>query len=165
MDIYKPGFVYSIEHLDKDGAIKSVELVENIIPTVGLDYLLGAAFKGTSQFTAWYLGLFGAAHTPIAGDTMTTLLSDCAEIVSYTGTTRQDITFPAVSVGALVTTATPNVFAFASGATVRGAFITSNPTWSNTSGLLVSEILFLSPKVLAAGESLRVPLGFSLVSV
>lgn len=165
MEIYKAGFIYTPAHLDRDGNVLSVEEAPNIIPTVGLNYLLGAAFTGVSPFTTWYLGLFDNEWTPVAADTMTTLVGNAGENVAYTGTTRQTIVFPAVSAGALSTLADPNVFEFTSSETIRGAFISSGPTWNNTTGLLISAVIFPSPKVISSGESLRVPVGFGLVSV
>ena len=160
----KIGFIYTLEHIGADGNLISREEVENIIPTVGLDYIIGSAFKGASQFSAYYLGLYGANYVPVASDTMTTLTAACSELQSYTGTTRAAIAFPAVTSGTIVTSAAPNEFAFAAAETIRGAFISSSPTWGGVAGLLVSAVLFPSPKVMAAGDILRVPVGFSLTS-
>lgn len=160
----KVGFIYTLEHINTKGELISKESVRNIIPTVGQDYIIGAAFLGTSQFTAFYLGLYGNSYTPVAGDTMTTLIASCGEISTYDGTARQGITFPAVDDGSITTTASPNEFTFPAGETVRGAFISTTPTNGGTGGLLASAVLFPSPKVMAAGEILRVPAGFGLIS-
>jgi hypothetical protein len=160
----KIGFIYTLEHIDADGQLISKEEIKNIIPLVGLDYIIGSAFNGVTQFAAYYLGLFGTNYAPVAGDTMTTLIAACGELTSYDGTSRPAITFPAVSNGTIVTTAAPNEFAFAGAETIRGAFITSSPTHGGVAGLLVSAVLFPSPKVMAAGDILRVPVGFSLTS-
>ena len=164
MEEYKPGFTYTVEHIGADGVVKSVEEIHNLIPTEGLDYLLNVAFKGGSAFSSWYLGLYDNARTPVAGDTMTTLIADCGENQDYTGSGRQAITFPAVSSGSLSTVADPNVFDFTTAETIRGAFMTTSVTWGGTTGLLVSAVQFSSPKVVAAGESLRVPVAFALIS-
>ena len=161
----KIGFIYTLEHLDKTGQLISSETIENIIPIVGLDYMLGAAFKGTSQFTAFYLGLFGTNYAPLTADTMTTFIAACGELSSYGEAARAAITFPGISSSAITTSASPNEFDFAAGETIRGAFISSSPTLDGTAGLLVSAVLFPSPKVLSAGDTLRVPVGFSLASV
>jgi hypothetical protein len=96
---------------------------------------------------------------------MTTLAAGAGENKDYTGTARQAIVFPAVAAGALSTLADPNIFAFTSSETIRGAFITTSSAWDSTTGLLGSAVLFASPKIVAAGESLKVPVGFGLVSV
>ena len=161
MDNHRIGFTYHVEHLGRDGSVLAVERVHNIIPTVGLNYFLSTALAGGSAFTSWYLGLFEAQRTPLAGDTMTSLLADCDEVISYTQTTgRQAVTFGSVSGGSIDTTASPNVFVFPTGATVRGAFITTTPGLGGTTGLLLSAGLFNVTKTLDAGESLRVPAGF-----
>lgn len=161
----KIGFVYTLEHIGADGKVLSSELIDNIIPIVGLDYMIGSAFKGTSQFTAFYLGVFGTNYAPAATDTMTTLIASCGELSSYGKAARDTITFPAISSSTITTVASPNEFTFAAGETIRGAFISSSPTLNGTAGLLVSAVLFPSPKVLSAGDTLRVPVGFSLASV
>ena len=61
-ELARPGFIYTVEHLDRDGRTISVEQVHNIIPTVGCNYILGTSLLGVSAFAAWYLGLFGAAR-------------------------------------------------------------------------------------------------------
>lgn len=166
MEIYKPGFVYTVEHVGVDGKIKSVEKVHNLMPTVALDYILNASFKGGSQYSTFYLSVFTANYTPLAADTMTSFIASCSEDTSYTtsGTNRLTLTLPAVVGSAITTSASPNEFAYTGAATIRGGFITTGLTRGATAGLLVSAVLFSSAKVLAAGESLRVPIGFALVS-
>lgn len=165
MELYKPGFIYGIEHIGADGKVLSAEEAHNIIPTVGLNHILGVLFKGDSQFTTWYLGLYDNNYTPLAADTLSTFIGAAGENSAYTGTARQAITFPSVAGGVLSTSDDPNVFDFTSGQTIRGAFIASSPTWDATAGMLISAVLFPSPKTIASGESLRVPVGFSLTSV
>ena len=126
--------------------------------------MLGILLKGDTQYTSWYLGLFDNNYTPLAEDTMGTLIGACGENVDYTGTARKTITFPSVSDGAVTTVADPNVFEFTSSETIRGAFITTASAWSSTTGLLLSAVLFASPKSLSSGESLKVPVGFALTS-
>lgn len=160
----KQGFIYTIEHVGVDGVVKSVEHVNNLMPTVALDYMLNAALKAGTQYSSWYIGLFTATHTPIAGDTMTTLLADCVEATQY-GAARLAATFSAVSSGSVTTSASPTEFTFTSAATIRGGFITSGSVINNTSGVLLSLVQFASPKVMAAGEKLRVPVGIALADV
>lgn len=166
MEIYKSGFIYTVEHIAVDGSIKSVETVHNLMPNDAVDYLLNAAFMGSSAYSTWYLSLFDNARTPLATDTMTTFMADCGEDTVYTvtGGARPTISFPPVASGVLTTTASPNEFEFVSAATIRGAFVTTGVTRGGTTGLLCSAVLFPTAKVIAAGESLRVPVGFALIS-
>ena len=164
MEIQKVGFVYTVERLGPDGEVLSVQRIHNIMPTVALNYMLAAAAQGGAQYATWYLGLFGNNYQPIATDTMVTFMAECGEIKSYDGTARQTITLPAVANATLTTLADPNVFEFAAGVTVRGAFISSTPAWDGTTGIILSVGLFPSPEVINAnGGALRVPLGFQLV--
>jgi len=164
MEIQKIGFVYTIERLGPDGDVLSVQQVHNIMPTVELNYMLAAAFTGGSQYATWYLGLYGNNYQPIATDTMVEMIAACGEVKSYTGTARQAITFPAVANATLTTLADPNIFEFAAGVTVRGAFISSSPTWDGTTGVFCSGVLFPSPEIINSnGGALRVPVGFALV--
>ena len=164
MKVNKAGFIYTIEHLDKDGKIKSVERVKNLMPTIALGYMLKAALLGDTQYTSWYLGLFNNDYTPVASDTLASLLASCGENIDYTGTERQNITFPSVTGSSVSTIANPNVFEFTTTETIRGAFIATGQAWGGTTGLLLSTVKFPSPKYISAGESLRVPVGFSMVS-
>lgn len=163
-EILKAGWVYQVEHIARDGSLISVETVKNLVPTASLNYLLNAAYKSGSQYTTLYLGLYDNNRTPLAADTMTELAADYGENVAYTGTERLTITLPTVANGATNTIASPNEFDFTSSQSVRGAFITTSPTWSGSTGLLVSAVLFSSPKTIESGETLRVPCGFAVVS-
>lgn len=167
MEIYKPGFVFTPERVGVDGLVTPYASVHNIIPTVGLNYLLEVAFRSGSAYASWYLSLFNANRTPLVGDTMASFLSDCDENTAYTttGNARSLITFPAASGGEFSTVSSPAVFDFTTSSTVRGAFITTGGTRGGTTGLLISAVLFDFAKTIGAGESLRVPLGFSFYTV
>ena len=161
----KIGFVYTIEHIGVDGKVKSVEEVRNLIPTEGLNYILSASLKAASQFPNWYVGLYTANRTPVAGDSMTTFIADCVESAEYGETSRPIAVFPDVASGALTTSADPTIFTFATGATITGGFLTSGVTINSNAGLLISAVKFSSPKVIAAGELLRVPVGIALATI
>lgn len=160
----KLGFEYTIEHVGVDGQIKSIETIGNIIPTEGLNYILGASISGSSQLSTWYLGLYTANRTPLAGDTMTTFLADCDETANYGSTSRLEAVFAAVDAGSVTSIADPTIFTFDVDTTVQGGFLTSGVTINNTSGLLISAVKFSSPKVISAGELLRVPAGIAMAS-
>src|SRR6056297_1002619 len=112
----KIGFIYTIEHVGVDGKVKSTEQVHNIIPTVGVNYILSSAIAAGSQFASWYIGLYTANRTPLATDTMTTLLADCAETALYESATRPEATFSEVTNGAVTTIASPTIFTFTASA-------------------------------------------------
>jgi hypothetical protein len=159
------GFVYYLEHLGVDGEIKSRERIENVIPSVGRDYILGASFLSGSQYATFYIGLFSTDYTPLAGDTLVSLLAAVTEVTEYVSATRMALVPDALAGGVFSNTATPAVFVANGTVTVAGGFLTSNSVKSNNTGLLLSAELFTSPKSMIAGESLRVTGGISLVIV
>jgi hypothetical protein len=165
-ELYKAGFVYTFAHLAVDGSVKEEFKIHNLMPNESVNYLLNAAFKGGAQYSTWYVGLFGANRVIQPTDTMILLLADCVEDVIYTttGNARLTATLSTVVDGALSNVASPNTFAFPAASTVRGAFVTTGVTRGANTGLLASAVLLPSPRVLALGESLKVYVGFELIS-
>lgn len=165
MDIYKVGFRYTLEHIATDGSIISTEVVDNLIPDEGRDYMLAAAMLAGSQFPTWYLGLYTEERIPVVGDDMASLLGDAVESVTYDGSVRLPLVTDALNDGLFSNASTPAEFDYlVSAETVRGGFITSSPTRGTTTGLLLSAVLFPSPKILEAGATLRVTAGLQLVN-
>ena len=164
---YLVGFTYAVEVLGPDGNVQSIERVKNLMPAASIAYQMAAAWTGGTQYTSWYLSLFENNYTPVSSDTMTTLLASAAENTTYTTTGGARLTFAPAEIlnGTWSTAAAPSVFEFTVAATIRGAFITSNVTRGNTSGLLVSAVKFATAKSIEAGGALRVPAGIALVAV
>jgi hypothetical protein len=162
----KVGFVYTPTQIGADGQIISQQEVGNLMPAEMIAYMLNACFKGGSQNTTFYISLFENNYTPQASDTMTTFIAACGENTTYTtsGTNRLTLTLPSPVAGSITTSSAPNEFDFTGAATIRGAFITTGLTRGGTTGLLVSAALFASPFTLANLGTLRVPVGFALVS-
>ena len=154
------GFVYAAEHLGRDGRVLSAERVHNLMPTEAVNYMLAAALTGGEAIDTWHLGLFGASRIPLASDTAESFLAEAGEITGYDGDARPLLALSPVSGGTTGTLGNPNVFDFAVETVVQGAFITSSPTFGDDTGLLLSAALFNAPKIIGAGESLRVPAGF-----
>ena len=161
------GFVYVYECFDRDRKLKWATREENVIPDVGRDYILNAALNGGTQFSAWYIGLYEADRTPLVGDTMTTLLADCQEIVTYTsaGSLRLALTPDALSGGVWSNLGGKAEFTFTAGKTVRGGFVTAAAAQGGTTGPLLSAVKNTSPKVVESGEILRVTAGLSLTTI
>lgn len=158
------GLIYRVEHLGRDGRVLSVETVRNIMPDEALDYVLDSALRGGTAYSAWFLGLFGADRTPVATDTAESFLLDAGEVDTYAGDGRQRLPFADAGPGAMSTMSAPNVFDFADETTVRGAFVAPASAFGATAGPLLSAALFNAPKIIGAGESLRVPVGIFLTS-
>ena len=165
-DLYKVGFVYTPTLVEQDGKVIMQEEVHNLMPADMITYILNAALRSGAQYGTYYLSLFENNYTPLANDTMTSFIAACGENTTYTttGTNRLTLTLPAPVAGSITTSASPNSFDFTGAATIRGAFISTGQTRGSTTGLLVSAALFPSPFTLANLGSLRVPVGFALVS-
>ncbi|MGE4338838.1 MAG: hypothetical protein AB7E55_23095 [Pigmentiphaga sp.] len=160
------GFKYTFECFDAQGRLKWEFTEHNLIPDEGRDYILNAALLAGSQFSSWYIGLYEGAHTPAVDDDMAGFPATATEITTaYSEATRGLIVPDALAAGVYVNSAAPNTFTFTAAKTVRGGFISSGSVKGGTTGVLLSAVLASSPKVVAAGESLRVTAGLSLVTV
>lgn len=125
----------------------------------GRDYIENAAFLGGTQISSWYIGAFAAAYTPVDGETLTTLLANGTEVTAYTGGTRPLLAPDALAAGVWSNAGAGLTLAFPTGGTVNGTFITSNPVQGSTTGVLLAATKNATPKVMAAGETLKVTAG------
>lgn len=157
-------FSYLIEVV-KDGVVVDSEIVDNIVPTEGLNHVLSAVFKGEPQITSWYLGVFKGNYTPVPGDTAATFPGAANESADYSGLNRLAFTPGAVAGGAVSNSAAVAEFAFTAPATIYGGFMTSAQARGATSGTLMSVVKFASAKAMDAGALLRVTAGITLNSV
>ena len=162
----KIGFRYVFECVGTDGGVKWRFEEDNVIPGEGRDYLMNAALLGGSQFTNWFIGLYEGAHAPVVGDTMATFPGTATEITgAYTEASRVSFVPDALSGGVFANAGSPAIFTFNAPKTVRGGFISSAATKGATTGVLLSAVLASSPKIVGAGEALRVTAGLSLISL
>jgi hypothetical protein len=159
----KSGFTYTIEVL-REGHVIDCEVVKNLIPNEGLNYMLSSAFNGATQATNWYLGVFGNNYTPQKTDVMAAFPGLSGEITGYSATTRPKINFGSASAGQIDNSASRIELTATAALTVRGGFISSNNTKGGVSGVLASAVLFPSPKNLETGDVLRVTVGQLLTS-
>lgn len=128
----------------------------NLIPTEGLNHILGVALYSTSKINTWYLAPFSGNVTPGAGWTASNFASTATEITSTTDgfveTTRQAWTPAAPSSGSITNTASKAelTVAMSSGnLTVYGLGLLSNSTRGSTSGVLASASRFATARVLS----------------
>ena len=159
------GFSYQVEVIDKNGHVRDSEVVHNIMPGEGLNYVLGAALKGAAQIAAFHVGLYEGNYTPVAGDTAATFPVSATESIAYAELTRVALTLGTVIGGSADNSAARAEFTANATKTFYGGFISSSNAKGSVSGVLVSAVRFSSPKQLVAGEVLRVTAGFVLLSV
>jgi hypothetical protein len=159
------GFEYLIETI-KDGVVIDSEVVHNLIPTEGINYLINAGMKGATAVSSWYIGLYEGSYTPVAGDTASTFPAAATELTAYSEAARQALVLGTVAAGSVDNTASRAQFTgTTNGKLVRGGFVTSAPTKGAATGTLISAVQFSSPKALDLGTILRVTAGFSITSV
>lgn len=180
------GFKYNVEHLRSvermmamglsidglerkmfegvDSVVLSVEEVENLIPTEGINYVLGAALTGVSPLSSWFIALFEANYTPVAGITAATFTSGATESTAYDESTRVAWVPGSISGGAVNNTASKAVFTMNATKTIYGIGQLSASAKSATTGVLVSIARFAAAKAVVDDDVLNVTSGITLTS-
>lgn len=177
MRLAVPKFTYACQHV-RDGKVIDEWEVENIVTTEGAKDMLDKYFAGSAYTAAWYLGLISSASystTPDITDVAANLggtsngWAECS--ASYApnydtpaGTARAQINFSAATGTDPVSkasSATVDITFMATG-TVKGAFIASNGTRLNATGVLYSAALFSGDKSVVDNDVLKVTVTVSL---
>lgn len=128
----------------------------NLIPTEGLNHMLGVVLYSTSKISTWYLAPFSGNVTPGNSWTAANFTSTATEITSttdgYEEATRQAFVPAAPSGGTITSTASKAEFTIAMSSgnlTVYGVGLLSNSTRGSTSGVLISASRFGTARVLS----------------
>lgn len=145
---------YKFECFDKEGNLKWVEEVPNIVVNVGLNDLLDKYFKGSAYSAAHYVGL-KSAGSPAAGDTMSSH-AGWAENTGYSNATRPAFTPGTVASQSVDNSAARATFNINTTTTFNGAFLTTNNTKGGTTGILYGVADFSVARSLANGDTLLV---------
>ena len=148
---------YEIECRDKNGNLKWVEKITNLVTTEGLNDSLDKHLKGNNYSAAWYLGLSGASPVFAAGDTMASH-AGWTEVTAYSESTRPALVFGSVAAGSVDNSASKASYTVnADNTQIGGAFIVSNNTKGGTSGILYGGGAFAGGnKTLSNGDTLNV---------
>lgn len=157
------GTTYLVEHL-RDGAVIGCEQVHNLIPTEGLNHIVDVVIRRGTQATGWYIGLFEGNYTPAATDTAGTFPTQAVECTAYAPANRPAFTYGALSGGVVDNTNSRAEFTFTGGKTIYGAFLAPAPTKGAPTAPLLSAARFVDPKVVVAGDILRVTATFEAAS-
>ena len=146
-------------HRDRYGNIKDYEVVHNIVPNEGLNYLLGAALHGDSQINQWYFAPhITSGFTPLATHTYaspgyteatTQILESKRQEWVEGAASSQQITNDV----AAVVTATGSVTFYGAGLVGGGS---APDTKGDTAGggILLASSVLASPKTLDTDETL-----------
>lgn len=160
----------SIDGLDRkdfngvDSVVLSVEDVSNLIPTEGLNYILGASLTGVAALSSWYIALFEGNYTPVAGVTAATFPAAATESTAYAETNRPVWTAGAISSGSVSNSASKAAFTMNATKTIYGLAQSSVNTKSSTSGVLVSVARFATAKAVVDTDILNVTSTISMTS-
>lgn len=145
---------YEFECIGPDGEVKWRDVIDNLVTTVGKNFILDTVLGGSAYTAAAFLGIIGAvSYTtgPAAGDTMAShggwTEGGGANAPTYTGNrkTANGAAFNAAAAGSKALT-TALSYAITGTGTVKGAFLVSgsgaSATKDDTGGVLLSAGLF-----------------------
>lgn len=158
----KPGFIWTFEHLSKDGHV--VDVQHNLMPLEGLNHWIDVLLGKTPQQAQWHIGLFSGDYTPVPGDTALTFPVQATEFTAYEGVGRKTFVVASASGGEAHNHATPAEFTFTANGTIYGGFISSASGKGATSGVLLSAVRFAVPKTKEPTDVLRVKAVLGLIS-
>jgi hypothetical protein len=159
-----PSIIYKFECVDRrTGKIKWQEILRNLVTTVGKNDMLDKYFAGSSYTATWFVGLIDNASWS-AVDAADTMASHAGwiENVEYDEATREAVSWSAASSASKAASAAAEFTIDPTGATIRGAFLTSVGTKSGTTGILYSAAAFSGTRVLVDNDLLRVTPTYSL---
>ena len=163
---------YHVECRDAQGNLKWTDEFPNLVVQGGKELMLNTLLRGSSYSVVGpFLGLTKVSLTPVATDTMTTLVTtNAAEFINYTvggSAVRGTAVFAAAtSTGTTpsnVTSSTATAITYTitgAGGTVYGCFLVTGSgavsTQSSTAGTLYSEGNFSVAKAVTAGDTVSV---------
>lgn len=149
----------------RNGVVIDEFVEKNLVVDEGLNALLNIMFAGATQVPTWYLGVFEANYTPVAGVTGATIASAATECTAYAATNRPTYTEASSTAKSMTNSASRASFVFNASKNVYGAFLISDNTKGGTAGTLFSAARFSSAKVVAADDELLLTYTFTASSV
>lgn len=159
--------VYHFTCIDKDGEVKWEETVKNLIPTEGLNHILGVVLNDQVKVSTWYIGLYSGNYTPQADDTAANIVSRATEYITYDEATRQAYVESVPAAGSTNNLASRATFtiATAGAGTLYGAFMSSASAKSATTGTLFCATKFSASRTVVATDQILVGYTVSATSV
>jgi hypothetical protein len=158
------GGVFHGQHV-RDGQVIDEWEDRNLVVNEGLNHLLDVYFRGATQITTWYLGIFEANYTPVAGVTAATITAASTECTAYDEATRQAYDEAAPASQSITNSASKATFTFNATKTIYGAFLVSASAKSATTGKLFSAAQFSSSKAVVDDDQLLLTYTFTASSV
>ncbi len=157
--------IYRVECYDRDGHLKWIEEVPNLIVNEGLDDVLDKYLKGSSYTATWFVGLIDNASFDVLGieddaagivQATTSGSNGWLENTDYSEGTREALTLGSVLAQSVDNSASKASFSITATVTINGAFVISNSTKAGTTGVLYGEASFSSARAAANGDTLNV---------
>lgn len=131
---------------------------KNLVPTEGINFLLGVALGAVSKSAAFYLAPFAGAVTPAANWTAANFTATASEITSQTegfaGTARLAWTPGVASGGSIDNLSAKASFTIisASSLNINGAALLTDQARGATTGALISATKFAATRVVYNGD-------------
>ena len=156
---------YHVRCYGPDGALKWEDYTDNLITNVGLNDVLNAYIRGTTQTTAWYMGLVdNASYSAFAAADTASSHTGWVENQAYSNGSRPQWS-PGAASSQSITNASSVNFSMNATATIRGIFIASVATLGATTGTLFSEAAFSGGnQSVNSGDTLQCTYSLSLAS-
>jgi hypothetical protein len=156
---------YTVRCIAPDGTVRWIAMARNLITNAGLNDVLNAYIRGTTQTTAWYMGLVdNSGFTAFAAADTMSGHAGWSESQAYSNGSRPQWSPGAASNQSITNGSTVN-FSMNASATIRGIFIASNSTTGGTSGTLFSEAAFSGGnQSVNSGDTLQCTYTLSLAS-
>lgn len=162
-DIARLGFVWDGELVGPDGEVLQRGTDTNIIPQVGIDFLV-SLIRGTGTPTSgWYVGVGENDYVPTAGITSAGLQSQVGESLAYSEEDRPlwDNTYDGVSI--ITNLDSRAEFTFTSAKRLYTGFLVGNGLKGSAAGPLISIARFMSPYDVPAGSTFRLGISITLL--
>ncbi len=127
---------YKVVCHDKNGNLKWIDYISNLIVNVGLDDILDKYLEGSTYTAAHYMGLTDGTPTVNAADTMASH-AGWVEVTAYDEGARQTIVWDGVASQSNDNSVSPSVFTIsANSTTIGGAFVALSATKGESASTL-----------------------------
>jgi len=139
--------------------IKWTEAFDNLVTTIGKNFMLDTTLSGSGYTAAWYILLIGSTSYTTGAAVTDTMASHggWAEDVEYSQSARPTTAWSAAAAGSKALSSAAVFSINGDGTTIKGCGLNSVATKSGTTGTLFSAGLFTGgDKVLANGDTLNV---------